>query len=126
MLLVILIKGPKLLSHLLCRVSWLMSIIGRLSLLCLQLSWCCPKDRQGRHMRCCQLLVWSLEKSIVQIEFSVYAILTKREQDGWISTNFCCCCCCVFIDHDEFELDKNAKKSPISCSLDRTSLFNKG
>ena len=61
---------------------------------------------------------------MVQKEFSGEAIITKREQDRWISAKFCCCCC-VFIDHDEFELDKNAEKSPISCSLDRTSLFNK-
>ena len=60
---------------------------------------------------------------MVQIEFSVYAILTKREQDRWISTKLLLL---LFIDHDEVELDKNAKKSPISCSLDRTSLFNKG
>lgn len=36
-------------------------------------------------------------------------MLTKREQERWISTKFWCfCCCCVFID--EFELDKNAKR----------------
>ena len=56
-----------------------------------------------------------------------YICVIDQAQDGWILAKFFFC---VFMDRDEVEVHKNAKKKkrtrPISSHLDRTSLVNKG
>ena len=56
----------------------------------------------------------------------MYALLTKREvkmAGYWPSSFFC-----VFMDRDEVEVHKNAKKErgKYPATLDRTTLVNKG
>ena len=55
----------------------------------------------------------------------VWVIDQARGQDGWILAKFLFC---VFMDRDEVEVHKLAKKRtrPISSHLDRTNLVNKG
>ena len=55
----------------------------------------------------------------------VWVIDQVRGQDGWILAKFFFC---VFMDRDEVEVHKLAKKRtrPISSHLDRTDLVNKG
>ena len=56
----------------------------------------------------------------------MYGVIDQvRVQDGWILAKFFFC---VFMDRDEVEVHKLAKKRtrPISSHLDRTNLVNKG